>query len=68
MFQLFEHYIPNFRNLTKKKELHIILNGINIDQDELLSTHITLTFGVQKFIMQTKRFVVLLWHNNTTYK
>ena len=62
MFQLFEHYIPNFRNLTKKKELHIILNGININQDELLSTHITLTFGVQKFIMQTKDFKLLTFN------
>ena len=57
MLQLFEHYIPNFRNFTKKKKLYIILNGININQDEFISTNITLTFGVQKFIMQTKRFL-----------
>ena len=57
MFQLFEHYIPNFRNFPKKKKLYIILNGININQDEFISTNITLTFGVQKFIMQTKRFL-----------
>ena len=56
LFQLFEHYIPNFSNFTKKKKLDIILNGININQDEFISTNITLTFAVQKFIMQTKRF------------
>ena len=56
MFQLFEHYIPNFKNFTKKKKLDIILNGINVNQDEFISTNITLTFAVQKFIVQTKRF------------
>ena len=56
MFQLFEHYIPNFKNFTKKKKLNIILNGINVDQDEFKSTNITLTLCVQKFIQQTKRF------------
>ena len=43
-------------NFNKRKKLDIILNGINIDQDEFMSTNVTLTFGVQKFIMQTKRF------------
>ena len=67
--QLFEHYIQNFRNFTKKKKLYIILNGININQDEFISTNITLTFGVQKFIMQTKRFLncwLLLFFNLVT--
>ena len=56
MFQLFEHYIPNFKNFSKKRKLDIILNGINVNQDEFISTNITLTLGVQKFISQTKRF------------
>ena len=56
MFQLFEHYIPNFKNFNKRKKLDIILIGINIDQDEFMSTNVRLTFGVQRFIMQTKRF------------
>ena len=56
LFQLFEHYIPNFINFTKKKKLDVILNGININQDEFISTNITLTYAVQKFIVQTKRF------------
>ena len=43
-------------NFNKRKKLDIILNGINIDQDEFMSTNVTLAFGVQKFIMQTKRF------------
>ena len=56
MFLLFEHNIPSFRIFTKKKKIYTILNGININQDEFMSTNITLTFGVQKFIMETERF------------
>ena len=56
MFQLFEHYIPNFSNFSKKQKLQVILNGIYPDKEDLISTNITLTFGVQNFILQTKRF------------
>ena len=56
MFDLFEHYIPNFRNFKKKKKLEIILNGINADNDEFLRTNTTLTIAVQNFITHTNRF------------
>ena len=56
MFQLFEHYIPNFTNFSKKQKLQIILNGIYPDAEDLFRTNITLTIGVQNFILQTKRF------------
>ena len=56
LFELFEHYIPNFKNFTKKKKLEIILFGVNLDREEFYSTNIKLTIGVQNFILQTKRF------------
>ena len=56
LFGLFEHYIPNFLNLSKQRKLEILLQGINTDNDDFRSTNITLTIAVQNFILQTKRF------------
>jgi hypothetical protein len=56
LFGLIEHYIPNFPNFTKQKKLEIILRGVNIDNDDFLSTNISLTIAVQNFILLTKRF------------
>ena len=56
LFELFEHYIPNFNNFPKKKKLEIILFGVNLDREEFFSTNVRLTIGVQNFILQTKRF------------
>ena len=56
MFDLFEHYIPNFKNFKKKKKLEIILNGINLENDEFIQTNTRLTIAVQNFITHTKRF------------
>ena len=56
LFDLFEHYIPNFRRFPNKKKLETILFGINLQQEEFYSTNIKLTIGVQNFILQTKRF------------
>ena len=53
---LIEHYIPNFPNFTKQKKLEIILRGVNSDNDDFLSTNISLTIAVQNFILLTKRF------------
>ena len=59
MFDLFEHYIPNFPNLNRKRKLDIILKGINIDNEEFTSLNITLTKAVQNFIISTKRFITI---------
>ena len=56
LFDLFEHYIPKFKALTKQKKLDIILRGINPENDDLLSTNTTLTIAVQNFITHTNRF------------
>ena len=56
LFGLIEQYIPSFSNFTKEKKLEIILRGVNIDNDDFLSTNISLTIAVQNFILLTKRF------------
>ena len=56
MFDLFEHYIPKFKTFTKRKQLDIILRGVNLENDEFISTNISLTLAVQNFIIHTKRF------------
>ena len=59
MFGLIEHYVPNYNRLNKKEKLDLILNGVNIDNEEYLSTNTTLTKAVQNFILSTKRFTVI---------
>ena len=51
MFDLIEHYVPNFTRLNKKKKLDLMLNGVNIDNEEFISTNTTLTKAVQNFIL-----------------
>ena len=56
LFNLVEHYIPQFLNQTKQKQYEILEMGINTDQPEFMSTNTTITIAVQKFILSTKRF------------
>ena len=56
IFLLFENYIRNFKFFSKRQKLQVILNGINPDIEDFIRTNITLTIGVQNFILQTKRF------------
>ena len=56
LFQQIEHFIPHFQRFNRKKKIDIILRGIDIDNQEILSTNISLTIAVQKFIISTKRF------------
>ena len=56
LFDLVEHYIPNFKNKSKVKQNEILLMGINKDQPEFNSTNTTIAIAVQKFILTTNRF------------
>ena len=56
LFDLFEHYIPNFKKLSKKLKLDIIMNGLERDNLDYLHLNTTLTLAVQFFILKTKRF------------
>ena len=58
LFNLVEHYIPNFKNLNKKHKLNILLKGIETDDPEFFHLNKTLTIAVQNFILETKRFVI----------
>ena len=56
LYDLVEHYIPQFVNKTKQKQYEILVKGINTDQLEFNSTNMTITIVVQKFISSTKIF------------
>ena len=56
LFDLLEHYIPKFKNLTKNRKLDIIMRGIDIENKDFIHLNTTLTIAVQNFILHTKRF------------
>ena len=56
LYNLVEHYIPNFKNKTKAKQYEILTMGINIHSQKFNSTNTTIAIAVQKFILATKRF------------
>ena len=56
LFGLIEHYVPFFKNLTRKKKLEIISKGVNINDDTFLSTNTAIMKATQNFILSTKRF------------
>ena len=56
LFDLVEHYIPKFKNLTKNRKLDIIMRGIDIENKDFIHLNTTLTIAVQNFILHTKRF------------
>ena len=58
LFRLIEHYVPFFKNLSKKKKLDLILNGVNINDDIFLPTNKTLMKATQYFILNTKHFLM----------
>ena len=49
-----EHY-----KTDTHQKLEIILRGVNINNEKILSTNITLTKEVQNFILSTKRFTAM---------
>ena len=56
LFEIIEHYIPKFKNLSKQNKLNIILHGIDNENPDILSTNTTITIAVQNFILKSKRF------------
>ena len=53
---LVEHYIPNFQRMNRNQKFDILLKGIDIENPEIISTNITLTKAVKKFLISSKRF------------
>ena len=61
MLGVFEHYIPKFNTFNKQKQLDIILNGYDKDDEELFTTNVSLQYAVQNLIIKTKRFSSFTW-------
>ena len=59
VFDLIEHFIPNFPRLNRKQKLKIIIKVIDIDNEDLVSTNITITKAVQRFLISSKRFTLM---------
>ena len=56
LFNLVEHYIPNFNQLNKAKKYEVLVKVIHNDNPEYNSTNTTISIAVQHFILRTKRF------------
>ena len=52
----FNDILPEFKNLSKARQLEIFLFGYNLQAEEFDCRNIPLTFAVQKYILSTKRF------------
>ena len=49
--------IPNFIQFTEQKKLDILLYGINLNSDIPDVRNVIVTMAVQKYILQTRRFL-----------
>ena len=56
LFSLAEHFIPTFTKLPKTKQYEILTYGLNTDTPIFNYLNTKITFAVQKFILETKRF------------
>ena len=56
LFSLVEHFIPTFTKLSKTKQYEILMYGLNTDNPMFNYLNTKITFAVQKFILETKRF------------
>ena len=57
LFDLVEHYKPNFSRLKRNSKVELLLNGINVNDPDYNHLNTILTNAVQTFIIQTKRFL-----------
>ena len=46
-----------FNTFNKQKQLDIILNGYDKDDEDFFTTNVSLQYAVQNFILKTKRFI-----------
>ena len=56
LFSSAEQLIPKFANFSNKKKVDLLINGVNIDNDEIDSRNSPLFYAVQNYIFKTKRF------------
>ena len=57
LFSKITQYVPNFQRLSQKRQIEILLSGINLENEEPDPRNLGIVFAVQKYILQTERFV-----------
>ena len=50
-------YVPNFQRLSQKRKVEILLKGINLENEEPDPRNLGIAFAVQRYIIQTERFI-----------
>ena len=56
LYNQVEHYIPNFRKLTKKTKFLILTRGIDTSDPKFYYTNVRISLATQNFIAKTNRF------------
>ena len=54
LFNKFEQYIPDFKNMSRKNKMELLLNGKNINNSEYSFTNRILTLAMQKFLLDSR--------------
>ena len=57
LFSLVEHYIPKFTQINKTAKYELLTTGLRNHDPDYDYLNMKITFAVQTFIMQTKRFL-----------
>ena len=57
LFNKIIKHVPNFRKLSQKRQIEILLSGINLENEEPDSRNLGIAFAVQRYIIQTERFI-----------
>lgn len=57
LFDKMETLISNFKSFSRKRQLQILLNGININNIEMDCRNVPITLAFQSYLLSTKRFV-----------
>ena len=55
LFNTVEQILPNFKNMTKKKQIETLLYGINLNITIYIRNK-RLSLAIQNYILKTKRF------------
>ena len=57
LFSKIKQYVPNFEKLSQKMQIETLLFGINLEKEEPDPRNIGIAFVVQRYIIQTERFI-----------
>ena len=57
LFSLVEYYIPKFIKMNKKSKYELLISGLKNTDPDFFDVNRKITFAVQSFITNTKRFM-----------